>query len=500
MTIPNAGLSRRRFLASASALGLAAFGGVALAQEGFDFGDPMIDMPPPDGPLRWLDSGDQKAVFFRDFLARYGEAREIETVYDGLPWVEIGTIVPLGVRNGSAPDAFTLPLDMAPAVAIDQGWVQPLDDYIPDIEEWRADFPAGSFLEGLNMKDGKTYGLPFTSDRRSSCLLLFGREAMALTDYDPSPESPLNWDQFRDAARQITENSGGSIPGFILGGAQLNRWRDISLQLATRAGAHCGMSGFVTGFDYTTGDYILNSDEVVAAVELLLAMRDDGSTFPGLLSLNAPQARAFTAQGNAGMILQGPWNVPIWEADNPDFDFGFTFTPAPEGANGKTYTNSLPATANMMFLNADAKNPAYAAEVFRFMGTLEGQTAWANVVGPSDPAIFPAANEQAEMSDRSRAVIALQEEQVRATPVPFSANTGFVEVARVFVEPTPNLANIVQGLFAGQLTDVKANLDELNEAMNAALDAAIEEANANGAGVSREDLVFSGWDPMTDYS
>ncbi|SHI34995.1 ABC transporter substrate-binding protein [Wenxinia saemankumensis] len=494
-------MSRRGFLAGASALGIAAAARPAFAQDAaFDFGEPMMDMPAPNGPLRWLDSGDQKGVFFEPFLAEYGQARGIETVYDGLPWSEIATVVPLGVRNGSAPDAFTLPLDMPPAVAIDQGWVQPLDPYIPDIAEWRAGFPAGSFVEGINMRDGQTYGLPFTSDRRSSCLLLFGREAMALTEFEPSPENPLTWDQFRAAARQITENSGGQIPGFIIGGAQVNRWRDVTLQMASRAGAHFGMAGFVTGFDYTDGEYKLNSPEVVGAVELLLAMRDDGSVFPGVLSLNAPQARAFTAQGNAGMILQGPWNVPIWEAENPDFDFGFTWTPAPEGADGRTYTNSLPATANMMFLNADAQNPAHAAEVFRLMGTLEGQTAWANVVGPSDPAIFPAANEQAQMSDRSRAVIALQEQQVRATPVPYSANTGFVEVARLFQMPTPDIAQTVQGLFAGQLTDVQGSLDTLNQAMSDALDAAIEEANAGGANVTRDELVFADWDPMTDYS
>ncbi|EAR51144.1 sugar ABC transporter, periplasmic sugar-binding protein [Oceanicola granulosus HTCC2516] len=493
-------LNRRSFLAGTSALGLAAIAGPAFAQQGFDFGAPMTDMPAPDGPLRWLDSGDQKGVFFREFLANYGEARGIETVYDGLPWVEIATVVPLGVRNESAPDAFALPLDMPPAVAIDQGWVQPLDDYIPDIAEWRAGFPTGSFIEGVNMRDGKTYGLPFTSDRRSSTLLLFGREAMALTDYDPSPENPLNWDEFRTAARQITENSGGSVYGFILGGAQVNRWRDAVLSLASRAGAHYGVSGFVTGFDFSTGEYALNSEEVVAAVELLLAMRDDGSTFPGLLSLNAPQARAFTAQGNAGMILQGPWNVPLWEANNPEFDFGFTWTPAPEGADGKTYVNTLPSAANMMFLNADAKNPYHAAEVFRLMGTVEGQTAWANVVGPSDPAIFPAANEQAEMSERARAVIALQEQQVRATPVPYSASTGFVEVARAFQMPTPDIAQTVQGLFAGQLTDVQGELDRLNAAMTDALEAAIAEANAAGADVSREQLVFEDWDPTTDYA
>src|SRR5690606_13292740 len=99
------------------------------------------------GPFRWLDSGDQKAVFFRAFFEYYGKVRGIETVYDALPWSEIATVLPLGIRNGTAPDAFCLPLNVPPAFAVTEGWVQPLDDLIPDIEAWKAKFPDGAFLD-----------------------------------------------------------------------------------------------------------------------------------------------------------------------------------------------------------------------------------------------------------------------------------------------------------------------------------------------------------------
>ena len=499
MTIRSSGISRRGFLGSASAFGLACAVAPAFAQSyGIDAA-PMA-LPAADGPLRWLDSGDQKAVFFRAFFEQYSTERGIEVIYDGLPWTEIATVVPLGVRNNSAPDAFALPQGMAPSVAIGQGWVRPLDDLIPDFEAWKAGFPAGSFIEGVNMLDGKTYGLPSTSDRRSSSLLLFGKAAMALTDFDPNSETPLSWEDMRSAARQITEKSGGSTFGWIIGGAQVGRWSANVLQMAQRAGAVCGVEGFTLGLDPRSGEIVVDSDEMVAAVELLLAMRDDGSAFPGVLSLNAPQARAFVAQGNAGMILQGPWNVPIWEANNPDFDFGFTYTPGPAGATGKTYINTVPSPQNMMFINANAKNPSHAADVFRIMGTVDGQTAWANVVGASDPAIFPEANARADLSERSRQVIALQEDQVRALPVPYARNAGFVAVARLYQEPTPNLAQTIQGLYAGQLTGVQATLSALKDEMNTALDTAIDAANAEGAGVSRDQLVFADWDPATDYS
>ena len=48
------------------------------------------------------------------------------------------------------------------------------------------------------------------------------------------------------------------------------------------------------------------------AVELLLQLKSDGSAFPGVMSMNAPQARALMPQGAAGMIFTlAPPNLPF---------------------------------------------------------------------------------------------------------------------------------------------------------------------------------------------
>ena len=65
----------------------------------------------------------------------------------------------------------------------------------------------------------------------------------------------------------------------------------------------------------------------VEAINVLLRLRDDGSVFPGTLSMNAPEARARMPQGAAGMILQGPWNIPIWLRESPDFNFNIAGQP-----------------------------------------------------------------------------------------------------------------------------------------------------------------------------
>lgn len=492
-------LSRRAFLKGSTALGAMAVAGIGTsrAQE-LTIPEPIAPIT-ADGAFRWLDSGDQKAVFYKAFFPKYAEARGIEVVYDALPWNEIAQVLPLGIRNNSAQDAFCLPLNMPPAFAVNEGWVQPLDDYIPDIAAWKATFPEGAFLEGLNVFGGKTYGFPYTSARLTSAHVLYNTKYLNDAGFDPAA-TPLNWDTFREAARKVTELNAGRADGYIIGGNQVNRWADVVRNLAQMAGQPCGDTSIGFGIDFRNGEVVFDSDEFVGAVELLLALQQDGSIFPGVMSLNAPQSRAMFAQGVAGIILQGPWNVPAWELENPAFDFGVGPTPAPAGVTDTNLVvGTLASQADTMFINSKAKNPQVAADIFHYLGTEQGQTEWGSVVGPSGAPIFPKAAAAAQMSPRSKATLAMLDKLVRLGPNPFARNPQLAEVAKVYKEPTPNLALTVQGLFTGQVTGIKEQLTTLTSATNQALDAAFKAAKEAGAEVSRDDLVFANWRPNVDY-
>ena len=495
------GLSRRDFLATASALALAAYAGPAFADSP-DFGPKPAGLPAPDGPLHWLDTGDTKGVFLKQYLPEYGKARGIEVVYDGLPWKELNTVVPLGIRNGSAPDTFNLPQTLEPAVAISEGWLQPIDDYVPDFENWKKAYPNGAFVEGVNVFGGKTYGFTFSTNRRFENALLFDQQMMNDAGYGHiDADHAATFDEMRDAAAKITKNSKGKAYGFIIGGSQVQRWGDTATMLAQRAGAPVGFRGLIQGIDLKTGQFAFGGDAYVVGVELLLAMRDDGSVFPGSLTIIAPQAREFITQGAAGMIIQGPWNIPAWERRAPNWNFGVSPGPAPDkGSLGNPVSvGQLPSSTNMMWLNAKAKNPAYAGDFFHWFGSLAGQTAYATIASCGDPAIFPQASSKAELSDRAHAMLNMAEKYVRISPNPFIRNPELAKVAAAFNAPTPTLSQAIQGLFAGQLTDPKGTLKKVEDAHNKALDDAIAKAKADGAKVSRDDFVFADWDPNKDF-
>ena len=456
---------------------------------------------PEGASFRWIDSGDQKAVFFKKFFADYAADRGVEVIYDPLPWNEIARVIPLGVRNGTAPDVFVLPRNTSLADAVAQGWLQPYDDFIPNIEEWKAGFPTGAFLPGINVFEGKTYGLPFTSNKRYSTHLLYNNQYMEDAGYDPA-EKPLTQTEFREAARKITEAGQGRYFGFILGGSQLNRWQAAVRNMGRMAGASAGGdSPLDADIDLRTGEYVFDSDQYIAAVELLIAMNSDGSFFPGLMNLNAPQARAFVPQGAAGMILQGPWNIPGWEGGHPEFDFGVASGPVPDsGPTGKLTISQAGAVPNTISLSADSTNGAIAGEIFQYLGTVQGQVEWGNVVGAGDPPIMPEAIAQADFSDRSRFILNHFNDAIRVGPNPIVRNADLAKVISSFTAPDLGFARTVQGLVSGEMQGVATEMKALKDRYNAALDAAFAKAKAEGATVDRADLVFSNWNPDQDFA
>jgi multiple sugar transport system substrate-binding protein len=456
-------------------------------------------LPDPDGPLSWLDSGGSLARFNERYLPEYGEAAGIEVIYNGLGWSEIGRVLPLGIRNGTAPDAFVLPLNMQGAVAVNEGWVQPIEAFIPDFEDLKAGFPDGSFVEGVNVFDGVTYALPWNGQRRYDTAVLFNQAVMNEVGYDHigAARGPT-YDEFRDIAAKITKTG---TPGMIMGGKAVWRWGTIATHLAQRGGATVGTWGLWQGMNFATGEYDYANDAYVDAVELLLAMRDDGSIFPGVNSLTPPQARDFMTQGAAGMILQGPWNVPIWQDSAPDFNFGVAPLVAPdETAFGNPlYNPSLVQEGSMMYINRTAKNPEYVGAYLRFLGSLEGQTAYAKIGTCADPALFPQAFDGVELTQNERSMIDMAEALNRIHPNPTVRNADIAKLATAFVEPTLTAAQAIQGLFTGQLSGVRETLQGAADARNKAMDDAIGSAKADGANVDRSDLVFANWSSNEDY-
>jgi len=449
----------------------------------------------PTGPvtLRWLDNGDQKGVFLKQVFAAYKAKHPNITVeYQSLPGPEIQKIVPLGVQSGNAPDVYML-VGVPAGQAVRENWLLPLDDVIPDFAAWKKALPFGLFLPGVTDFNGKTYLTSFASQKRFGTLMLYNTKFMREAGYDPAAK-PLTWDEFRAANKKITQNGKGQYFGTILGGNTPGQWELMVRNLARVAGA----AGSDTDINWKTGEYNYTSDQYLTATELVLAMKADGSIFPGVVSLNAPQARDRFAQGVAGTILQGPWNIPLWQEMYPNFDFGVAEQPVPNSGTAAPITVGV-GGANHWGVYAKSPNAAVAGDLFHYLGTVEGQRAWAAAVGSGDPPIMPQATEGVMFSPREQKAIEIGQRMTRFGPNASVRNSDIDAVAFETKAIQPNFGETIQGLFSGQLKDAKAALADLQNRANAELERAIKAAQGKGAKIFRDDYKFPNWDPAKDY-
>lgn len=461
--------------------------------------EPRTELPTDDVTFRWLDSGDVKGFFWREFFPMYQEAHpNITMEYQGLPWNEIQQIVPLGVRNGNAPDVFQIPLNIPAAQAANEGWGAAYDDIIPDWEAFKATFPDGTFVPGVTDFNGKTYAMPLTSNRRHGSLLLYNRPYLEEAGYDPAT-TPFTFEQFREAARKLTEQGNGDYYGLILEGNQVNRFSSFVNTMARGAGRSLSAFTAEAPLDWLTGEFIFTSDEHIAAIELLLALRDDDVVFPGSMALNAPEARARIPQGDAAMIIQGPWNVSQWRNESPDFDFGVALPPS-ASADITGLFHVGPGGENPMWIYAESSLKEVAADILMYAGSVEGQTAWAQIVGVADSPLFPEAQQAIGDDAEAAKTVEIFGDTVILAPDARVRNPDAALVYQNIVPVQPDFGTIVQGLYAGQLEDPMQAMQELQDAWNAELERAIGAAQEDGAEVSRDDFVFPNWDPATPYT
>lgn len=479
--------------APAAATGGASGAGMAVKPGAIAITDRGAKLPTTPVTLRWLDNGDQKGVFLKQLFAAYKAAHPNVTVeYMPLPGPEIQKLVPLGVQSGNAPDVFML-VGVPAGQAVRENWLLPLDDVVPNFAAWKKALPFGLFLPGVTDFNGKTYLTSFASQKRFATLMLYNTKSMGEAGYDPAAK-PLTWDEFRAANKKVTQNGKGQQFGTILGGNTPGQWELMVRNLARVAGA----SGSEADINWKTGEYNYTSDQYLAATELILAMKSDGSFFPGVVSLNAPQARDRFAQGVAGTILQGPWNIPLWQEMYPNFDFGVAEQPVPNSGTALPITVGV-GGANYWGIYAKSPNPAVAGDLFHYLGTLEGQRAWAATVGSGDPPIITQATEGVMFSPREQRAIEIGQRMTRYGPNPAVRNPEIDAVAFETKAIQPNFGETIQGLFSGQLKDAKAALADLQGRATAELERAIKAAQVKGAKISRDDYKFPNWDPAKDY-
>lgn len=496
-------LSRRSLLGGALGLGLGTGllaacsidtggGGGAATADGLEFPDLGTDLPSEAVTFRWVDSGDLKSVFVSAVLEAFHAKHDNITVsYDGSGWDTISQVVPLGIRNGTAHDVFQVPNEVPAQVAVNEGWVRPLDDLIPDFESWRADFGDTALIPGVHVFDGKVYTFPLSSAKRLDRMLFFDAEVAREAGLDDPVGSVRTWDDLRTAATKIRDS--GRV-GLALAGDNI---ANLLIFLALGAGWKANTSGM----DMSTGEYVFDAPEMIQAVQFLQSMIDDKLVTPGFLTVLEKDARTQMTAGTAGMILNGPWDIPAWKRAAPDWEYLMAAPPTPQG---ESFTVPFrEAGANQAFVYAKTALPTVAGQIMAYMGSVQGQSEMVSLSEGNLRSVIPDANAAADsdqLDGNARTAARLADEVMRRSPMVELRNPDAGQVTLATRPVTPNLVETLQGIFSGALDDVRGELTRYSSAMNTALDEAIASAAGKGSSVTRADYAFRNWDPRRDYT
>jgi multiple sugar transport system substrate-binding protein len=486
-------LPRREVLRLAGAGGLALF--LSSCSGGGSASSDSAVYPTGDVTLRWVQSNGPNQPFFTKWFDDYhAKHQNVSLKPDFLPQAQISQVISLGVQNRNAHDVWNmLPPNVSTGQAVRDGWIAPLDDVVPDFAKWKAAFPENVLVEGINIFNGKVYACPVVTPSYNT-LLLYNRRFLNDAGYDPE-STPLTWDDFRNAAAKITKAGNGKYYGWVLEGKQTPRLGVAVNNLAEMAGS--GTTGYQDApFNFHTGEFSCTTDEHIGAVELMLAMIKDRSLLPSATGMNADQAIATLPGQQAGMILQGAWNVDLWQKNNQDFDFGVANQPTPHEA---IPIGEGPGPATQYYLYAGSKVKQVAGDMFAYLGSKDGQRDYSKIAKVATRPVFPDAFAGLDLTSHEQRVVKLQEQFVRVRPEPTVRKAQLESVASAWRGVTPDFGTTIQGILGGQL-DARQGLQQSQDAYNSALDKAIAAARGKGADVSRDDFVFPNWQPTKNYT
>jgi len=258
------------------------------------------------------------------------------------------------IEAGVGPDVYHVD-DNSLALFIEKGYAY---DVTPLLNKEGKAFKDIFFETSWNLlKRGQSYyGLP---NNIAAMVLVYNQQMFKDAGLDPV-KPPKTWTEFRDYAKKLTRDThkDGKIDqwgaGFVFGKASFHlRFSSILFSMGGR---------------YLTDDNkksLMNSPEVVNALQLLSEMQNKDKVFPpGIVNAGAQDVRVLMANRKIAMMVESIWTPPQLDSINPDFKASETLRMAP--MPGKPATCAF---ASCWLMNKNTKNPAAAWELMKYLSS-----------------------------------------------------------------------------------------------------------------------------------
>ncbi|QKS71796.1 extracellular solute-binding protein [Paenalkalicoccus suaedae] len=309
----------------------------------------------PESLAMWVNDEDAQLDAYEEITARFEEEHGIEVNITPYSMLEQTEGMSLDGPSGQGPDLFFQPHDRMGDIHL-QGLAAELElteDQQARLAEYNEEAVTAFSFEGIQ------YGIPAVVETYA----LFRNTELV-------PDAPETMDDLMATARELTD---GSTYGFLMEATNFY----FSYPFLTAPG------GYVFGQDadgvYDSEDIGLNSEGAVQGAEVigswfeegLMPMGIDGDVMNGLFT-----------DGQAGMVVTGPWAIPDYEAALGE-NLAVSTLPTQDGETLSSFSGNKGwlvnfytdheywATELALFLT----NPESSATYFEMAGELPAHTA-----------------------------------------------------------------------------------------------------------------------------
>ena len=232
----------------------------------------------------------------------------IDVNIQAMNWDEYWTLLEAGASGGQMPDVFWMHSNSA-EMYMSNDMLLDLSSYIESSDE----IDLANYYEDivdLYSWDGKQYALPKDHDT----IALLYNKAIFDTYGVAYPDETWTWEDFYEAGKTITEQSGGEVYGYAadVGNNQDGWWNIV----------------------YDFGGYIINDDKTqsgmddpktLEAMQFLGKLIDD--TMPAQSVISETGTGTLFTSGVVAMNTQGSWNInTFYTADDSD-DYAWALLP-----------------------------------------------------------------------------------------------------------------------------------------------------------------------------
>jgi multiple sugar transport system substrate-binding protein len=309
--------------------------------------------------LRVMNFSAEQQDFYDQVEAEFFAETGIQVEWETLSRDAYNETLPRMFDDGSAPDIFFwLGANRVLTVneLIDVGWIQPLDQSVlPD--DWMSRWPAGSFVNGINIIDGDVYSFPFNDNKIWGAGYMYINNLVWADAGLGADDIPATWSELTEICRTIRE-SGPYCIAIPLDGTHFQRtWFPLA-----------GTNYTDQFFDYQTGAYNVNDARHLETFEYIQSLYAEDLVIPGVNGRD--ETRASMAFGEAAIYFGGAWMPSVFENTYEFTDV--TAAPAPHPDDGLTGALAQTNSENKFFISSTSENVAEATLFMEFMTRPDG--------------------------------------------------------------------------------------------------------------------------------